>query len=41
MFAALHLPDLGVLAALRANPACKEKPCAVLELDPELDIVAE
>ena len=38
MFAALHLPDLGVLAALRANPACKEKPCAVLELDPDIAV---
>ncbi|WP_193211925.1 DNA polymerase Y family protein [Luteolibacter marinus] len=35
MFASLHLPDLPVIAALRAFPASRGRPCAVLPLDPE------
>lgn len=34
MFAALHLPDLPVIAALRACPEARGRPCAVLALDP-------
>ena len=30
MFAALHIPDLAVVAALRANPEVQGLPCAVL-----------
>ena len=33
MFAALHLPDLPVIAALRACPEGRGRPCAVLPLD--------
>lgn len=37
MFAALHIPDLGVLAALQAFPGKRGQPCALLgaDLDPE------
>lgn len=34
MFAALHVPDLTVAAALRASPEGQGKPCAVLDFDP-------
>jgi protein ImuB len=30
MFVSLHIPDFPVVAALRANPAAKNQPCAVL-----------
>ena len=33
MFAALHVPDLTIAAALRAFPEGRGKPCAVLEAD--------
>jgi protein ImuB len=32
MFATLHIPDLPVIAALRANPAARNHPCAVLAI---------
>lgn len=35
VFAALHLPDLPMVAALRANPEGRNKPCAVLDVDAE------
>ena len=35
MFAALHLPDLPVIAALKACPSARGRPCAVLPMDPE------
>ncbi|HEY1121291.1 MAG TPA: DNA polymerase Y family protein [Haloferula sp.] len=33
VFAALHLPDLPIVAALRVNPAVRLQPCAVLDVD--------
>jgi protein ImuB len=33
VFAALHLPDLPIVAALRENPAVRLRPCAVLDVD--------
>ncbi|MCW1921845.1 DNA polymerase Y family protein [Luteolibacter arcticus] len=41
MFAALHLPDLTVMAALRACPDARGKPCAVLEADVDPEAVLE
>ena len=35
MFAALHVPDLTVAAALKAFPEGQGMPCAVLEVDPD------
>ncbi|MEO5912698.1 MAG: hypothetical protein ABIS50_00580 [Luteolibacter sp.] len=32
MFASLHIPDFAVVAALRANPAARCRPCAVLAI---------
>lgn len=34
MFAALHLPDLAMAAALRVAPEFRARPCAVLPLEP-------
>jgi len=41
MFAALHLPDLTVMAALRACPEARGKPCAVLEADVDPEAIIE
>ncbi len=41
MFAALHLPDLTVMAALRASPEARGKPCAVLEADVDPEAMLE
>lgn len=41
MFAALHVPDLTIAAALRAFPAGRGKPCAVLEADVDPDAAME
>lgn len=41
MFAALHLPDLTIMAALRAFPAGRGRPCAVLEADMDPDAIME
>lgn len=35
MFAALHVPDLTVAAALKTMPEARGMPCAVLQVDPE------
>jgi protein ImuB len=37
MFAALHLPDLPVIAALRSSPALRQRPCAVLPVSQRPD----
>ncbi|WP_035615785.1 DNA polymerase Y family protein [Haloferula sp. BvORR071] len=41
MFAALHLPDLTISAALRNSPALRRKPCAILEADVDPDAILE
>jgi protein ImuB len=41
MFAALHLPDLTVMAAMRACPEARGKPCAVLEADVDPEAMLE
>lgn len=41
MFAALHLPDLTVIAALRAFPEGRGRPCAILEADVDPDALLE
>ena len=35
MFAALHVPDLTVAAALKTFPEGQGMPCAVLDVDPD------
>ncbi len=37
MFAAIHLPNLEVLASLRASPECRGLPCAVIPPNADLD----
>jgi protein ImuB len=41
MFAALHLPDLTIMAALRASPESRGQPCAVLEADVDPEAIME
>ncbi|MCW1883432.1 DNA polymerase Y family protein [Luteolibacter flavescens] len=41
MFAALHFPDLTVMAALRASPGSHGQPCAVLEADVDPGAILE
>ena len=41
MFAALHLPDLTITAALRNSPELRRKPCAILEADVDPEAIVE
>ncbi len=41
MFAALHLPDLTITAALRNAPELRRRPCAILEADVDPEAMLE
>ncbi|WP_367872032.1 hypothetical protein [Luteolibacter sp. Populi] len=41
MFAALHVPDLTIAAALRISPESRRKPCTILEADVDPEAMME